>query len=293
MRASPDTPPPGFGPSHRRRRLAQRIAEAHRGLDDSTLLAFVSGSVVDGLADERSDIDIGLVWAELPPPEHLQQACAAAGGSTWTDTQADATGQQRLAVFQLDDIEVQVSYLTHEHLRAQIDELLVHHRPDSPLHALADALLKAEPLFGHRPLQALQARLAAFPPELALAMAQHFSAATVPWQAMTQNLHRDALLWCREQQVQACHRLLGLLAAVNGRYHSRHAVKRLHSFAGGLEVSPPGLADRIDQLLCAPPRLAAMALHALEGEVLSLVAQRFPTLDLAALEAERARFQAR
>ncbi len=293
MRASPDTPSPGFGPSHRRRRLAQRVADAHRGLDDSTLLAFVSGSVVDGLADERSDIDLSLVWAELPTTDQLQQACAAAGGEPWFDVQAEPAAGPLVVAFQLEDIEVQVSYFTHEQLRTQIDELLLQHNPDTPLHALADGVLKAEPLFGHRPLQALQARLAAFPPELALAMARHFSARTVAWQAMTQHVHRDALLWCRDQQVQACHRLLGLLAAVNGRYHSRQPIKRLHTWAGALDTSPPGLADRIDQLLCAPPRLAALALHALEGEVLSLVAQRFPTLDLAALETERARFQVR
>ena len=48
-----------------RHRLAQRVAEAHRGVDDSSLLAFVSGSVVDGLADAQSDVDMSVVFAEF------------------------------------------------------------------------------------------------------------------------------------------------------------------------------------------------------------------------------------
>lgn len=46
-------------------------------------------------------------------------------------------------------------------------------------------------------------------------------------------------------------------------------------------LAPPGLADRIRALLTA-------ALHAFEGEVLSLVEGRFPPLDLAAVHAHRA-----
>ena len=107
---------------------------------------------------------------------------------------------------------------------------------------------------------------------------------------MQQLVHRDAPLWCRDLQVQACYRLLGLLAAVNSRYYSTLQNKRLHHFAASLDLAPPGLADRIEALLAAPPRAAALALHALEGEVLSLVENRFPALDLAALHAHRAAF---
>lgn len=281
---------PGFSHGSERRRLAQRVADAHRGLDDSSLLAFVSGSVVDGLADARSDVDMSIVMRELPPRDELEAACRRAGGGPWFWTAGDLAAQQAVVAFIADGIEVQVAYASHAVLHDQIDELLLRHNPDTPLHHLAEGILKAEPLFGQRPLQALQARLADFPPELALAMARHFSATPTPWTAMQQLVHRDAPLWCRDLQVQACYRLLGLLAAVNSRYYSTVQNKRLHHFAASLDLAPPGLADRIEALLAAPPRAAALALHALEGEVLSLVENRFPALDLAALHARRAAF---
>lgn len=288
MKLTPDSVTPSVAHANDRRRLAQRVLDAHRGIDDSSLLAFVSGSVVDGLADARSDIDLCIAWNDPPPLEQLQQACRAAGGSPWAPGAVEPAGAP--VAFQADGIEVRLTYTTHDALLQQLDELLVRHRPDSPVHRLADAILKAEPLFGHRPLQALQARLADFPPPLALAMARHFSTPPTPWRTLARLVDRDAALWCRDLQVQACYRLLGQLAALNDRYYCSQRIQRLHHFAAGLERCPPGLADRIESLLAAPPRPAAAVLHALEGEVLELLAPAFAALDLAPVHAERAWF---
>lgn len=173
---------------------------------------------------------------------------------------------------------------------ADIDQLLVEHDPDTPNHKLAEGVLKALPLAGAAQLAALQARLALFPPELGRAMVQHGLAVPTPWRAITQIIHRDAALWCRELQVEACYRLLLMLCGLNGRYFTRFQVKRMHRLASQLAVAPPALAERIEALLLAPPRGAFMLLHALEGEVLDLVAEKLPDIDLEPLKKRRAAF---
>lgn len=291
MRLPPDTDGPSLLHVRDRRRLAQRVSDAHRGIDDSTLLSFLSGSVVDGLADARSDVDMSVVMAQLPGRDVLEGACQAAGGTPWFWSAGDLAVQQLVVAFHLDGVEVQVAYASHAVLHDQLDELLVRHNPDTPLHKLAEGILKAEPLFGQQPLQALKQRLAAFPPELALAMARHFSdTPPFPWRAMNQLVERDAALWCRELHVQAGYRLLGLLAAVNGLYYTTFQNKRLRHFAGKLTISPPDLAARLEALLSAAPGPAAHALHALEGEVLALVERAFPALDLSTVQARRSMF---
>ena len=161
-----------------RRRLAQRLADAHRGIDDSSLLAFVSGSVVDGLADARSDVDMSVVMSELPDRSALEQACQRGGRPALVLDAGRPRGHAAAGGG------------LHGRRRGGADRLC--HAPGAgtadrrtaaapqprhtPLHKLAEGILKAEPLFGNRPLQALQARLAEFPPALAEAMARHFSA---------------------------------------------------------------------------------------------------------------------
>jgi hypothetical protein len=165
-------------------------------------------------------------------------------------------------------------------LQRDLDQLLVHHDPDTPLHKLAEGLLKAQPLLGADVLSGLQRRLAVFPPPLGRAMAAHFLGRVTPWAAVERLLQRDALLWCRQIQLEACWRMLGALAGVNGLYFTTFQFKRMRAFASQLALSPPDLAQRLEFASGADPAAAFAALHALEGEVLAIVGRCWPDLDL-------------
>jgi hypothetical protein len=278
-------------PSAQRIAIARRVADAHRGIGDASLLSFVSGSTVEELADDRSDVDMSVVFATLPSQERMQQACreaaAGAGGDWfWTSAPFDAT-EGVVVAFHVDGIEVQIAYTTEAALNANIDQLLVAHDPDTPNHKLAEGLLKALPLAGDDRVRALQQRLARFPDGLRAAMIAHGLATPTPWKAATQLVHRDAGLWCREIQVEACYRLLLVLSGLNRRYFTRFQVKRMRLLASRLLLAPPRLAERIEALLALPAPKAFDALHALEGQVLDLVAQEMPEIDLTAAHRRR------
>ncbi|MBX3606982.1 MAG: hypothetical protein KF788_17015 [Piscinibacter sp.] len=273
----------------RRVAIAQRVADAHRGLDDASLLAFVSGSTVDGLADERSDVDMSVVFAALPPEEALRVACRRVGGDWFW--QAGDLGEGLVVAFHVDGIEVQIGYASEAGLVHDLDEVLVRHNPDTPQHKLAEGVLKAVPLAGAERLAALQARLADFPPALGRAMVAHGLVAPLSWRGAAQLLHRDAALWCRDVQVDACYRLLLVLCGLNRRYFTRFQVKRLHRLAAQLAIAPPDLAGRIERLLAAPAREAFDALHALEGEVIERVALHQPEIDLGPVRQRRAAYR--
>jgi hypothetical protein len=270
-----------------RRRIASRVAAAHEAALPGPLLALVSGSTVEELADERSDVDMGIVLPTLPDRATLEAACAQAGGTAWFWCIGDAADGGLVAAFHVQGIETQVAYSTRERFEIEIDEVLLRHNPDTPLHKLAEGVLKAEPLAGADALRAVQQRLARFPPELGLAMVRHWIATPTPWKAITQILHRDAALWCRELLVEACWRQLGMLAGLNQRYFTRFQLKRMGKLAAGFAIAPAQLAERIDALLQAPLPAAFDALHGLEGEVLALVARHQPAVDTAPAERRR------
>lgn len=284
--------PIDLNPEGRRRlSIAQRVADAHRGLDDGSLLAFVSGSTVDGIADALSDVDMSVVFDTLPDAGTLRQACRRVGGD-WTWTLGDLAQGGGVVAFPVDGIEVQIGYATHAGLKAELDELLVAQRPDTPNHKFAEGVCKALPLAGEPRLAALQARLARFPDGLRLAMVRHGLATPTPWRAAVQLPERDAALWCREIGVEACYRLLLVLCGLNRVYFTRFQVKRLRRLAGRLALAPPQLAERIEALLAAPPREAFDTLYRLEGEVLDLIARHLPTVDLAPTHQRRTAYVA-
>ncbi|HUL64786.1 MAG TPA: hypothetical protein VLW55_09235 [Burkholderiaceae bacterium] len=258
--------------------IAQRVADAHRGIDDASLMSCVSGSTVDNLADARSDIDMSVVFASLPDEAVLREACRRAGGD-WFWSSGNTT-EGLVVSFHVDGIEVQIGYNNASTLAADLDEVLVAHNPDTIYHKLAEGILKSAPLAGEERLAALQRRLAAFPPELGRAMVAHGLKAPLSWRGISQLVHRDAGLWCRDIQADACYRLLLVLSGLNHRYFTRFQVKRMRQVAAKLSIAPPNLAERIDALLAVPPRAAFDALHELEGEVLDLVARHVPDVDL-------------
>lgn len=271
-----------------RRAIARNVAQAHVALGGADLLALVSGSVVEDLADERSDVDMGIVFDTLPAEDALRAAC----GEPWF-WQAGALAEGSLVVaFRIDGIEVQIGYSDHATLARELDQVLVAHDPDTPLHKLAEGLQKAEPLVGADRLRALQERIGRFPEPLGRAMAAHFLGRVTPWRAIAQIVHRDATLWSRELQVQAGYRLLGALAGLNGLYFTTFQFKRLQRFVGHMTIAPPAFADRLERALQGDATAAFAELHALEGEVLDLVAQRWPDLDLQAMRERRAAFAA-
>jgi hypothetical protein len=280
-----------MGPESRLRlALAQRVADAHAGIDDATLLSFLSGSTVDDLADARSDVDMSVIFATLPDEAVLREACRRVPGEWFW--QQGSTAEGLVVAFRVDRVEVQIGYQHEAGLIADLDELLVRHHPDTPNHKLAEGILKARPLAGAPRLAALQARLAAFPPELARAMAEHGLRPSLSWRGMAQLVHRDTALWCRDLQVDACYRLLLVLCGLNRRYFTRFQVKRLHRLADSLAIAPPALADRIEALLAVEPLAAFEALHRLEGEVLDLVAAHLPEVDLSQARERRAAWPA-
>ena len=152
--------------SDRLRALARRVAQAHVGLAEPVMLSLLSGSVVEDIADALSDVDMSVVFETLPAEAELRAACAKASGLPWF-WQAGSLAESGLVVaFRLDGVEVQIGYNDLATLQREVDQVLVDHDPGTPQHKLAEGLLKAEPLIGATRLEALQRRLAVFPPPL-------------------------------------------------------------------------------------------------------------------------------
>jgi hypothetical protein len=277
------------GFSDLRRRLARRVAEAHAPL--SPWLGLVSGSTVEDLADARSDVDMSLLFETLPAETALQAACAAAGAEPWHWQVGAFDGSGAVVAFRLEGIETQIAYGARAHFVDELDQVLVRHDPDTPLHKLCEGVAKAEPLVGAEALAAAQARVRDFPEGLGRAMATYWLGQATPWRAIAQLVHRDGVVWARELQVQTAYRLLGALAGLNGRYFTTFQFKRMGRFVQGLPRRPPAFGERLEAVLMSPPAAGFRELHALEAAVTALVAARWPDLDLSAARRRHAAFE--
>ena len=91
---------------------------------------------------------------------------------------------------------------------------------------------------------------------------------------------RDAELWRLDVLLEAAFNLLGVLAGLNRLYVARFEFKRLRSLVAKMELAPPALADRLEELFRLPPHEAAQELGRLVEETRALVAAELPHVEL-------------
>jgi len=185
---------PSLAPDQQRRDIARRVARAHEPLLPGALCAMVFGSTVDGMADASSDLDMGIVFDQLPAEAELRAACANAGGGDWVWHNGNLHEEGMAVGFPLDGIEVQIAYSEPAILQRDLNELLVQHKPDTLNHKVAEGLLKAEGLIDTARLEAWRAQVAAYPQGLADAMMRHYLTEPTPWKWFGYLLQRDAAL---------------------------------------------------------------------------------------------------
>lgn len=273
-----------------RRALARRIIDAHRGFADVSLLAFSSASAGKGGRGGAPELDLSLVLPTLPDENLLLDACARAGATPWSRREGACGDGAFMVRCRADGIDVQLLYLDRPRLNRVLDRSEVPASAPQVLNRLAKDILRSEPLAGHAELARLQAHLNRLPPKLACAIVKRFLATPTPWRAITQLGRHYEVRRCRELQVDACYRLCAVRAALSQRYFTRLQVKRSDGLTPRFENAPEGLAEKIERLMKAPPRVAFAQLYALEGEVLDQVAREMPQVNLAAAQAQRAAY---
>jgi len=74
--------------------------------------------------------------------------------------------------------------------------------------------------------------------------------------------------------------LLGVLAGLNRLYFARFEFKRMRKFAAKIELAPPALIDRLEELFRLPAAEAAQSFGQLVEETRRLVARELPDLEL-------------
>ena len=103
-----------------------------------------------------------------------------------------------------------------------------------------------------------------------------------PWWYFEERLRtRDATAWRYDVLVQSTYAIVGVLAALNRLYFSTFEFKRASKFISRLEVAPANLAARLSTLFDSDERRSTAELERLVAETQTLVAERFPDIDLA------------
>jgi hypothetical protein len=244
------------------RSLAERVADALPPVADEVVL---TGSVSRGVADELSDIEMLVVTAR-PLALAVCFEHARAAGLVRLDTWgAQGTPACRVSGFR-DGVPIELVWWPHDYAEASVDAILA-----GEASSAADALMNGVALRTVGLLASWQARLTAYPQELA---ARRIEEAALTWggfaaAGMLTLARPGERLALVERLVDDASRVVKIVFATNRVWQPTH--KRLASRAAPLAVKPERLGERIEEALTEPdPRRALLVMAELQAETVAL-----------------------
>ena len=258
--------------------LAHRLAQPYIALPELQAIV-LTGSASEGVSDFYSDLDLILYYSALPSEEVLAQAAQQNGGVNRAQIAPRQDDQAAIEHYFVNGVECQFAHSTIAAWEAEMDSVLVDHDVISPTQKALGGMEDAIPLYGEVLVREWQAKLAAYPESLAMAMVEHHLAFYPIWGYLDRMKTRDATIWYTQMLVADAHALIGTLAGLNHRYFSDFQFKRTQHFAARMAISPPDFAERLEALFHADPAAAAVQLEALVVETIALVEQQLPQVD--------------
>lgn len=237
----------------------------------------VTGEVARGWGDQHSNLEINLFWQEAPSEAERRALLETLGeqevilhpskGGGWAET-GYAEG-----------IKIELSQFLVETTVCNLADVLDHHDPDIHKQSLIAAIQHCLPLYGASLVKTWQARVAAYPAELARAVVQQNIQFNGRWSSRESLVERDELLLLYDLYCQVERQLLTILFGLNRLYSPHPDGKWLEQLIREMAILPPALALRLKQVFRLAPRSGVRLLQELIDETLTLVETNMPDVD--------------
>lgn len=242
-------------------------------------MALLGGSPARGLADRYSDMDVVLYWDKLDAAwiKSRPLECYGCKFRTLLDMPQH---QAMLEIYTLDGLIVEMGHATTASLRAEIKEVAVDCKVVPPTISSIGGFLDAWPVHRAGRYREIRKAIPAYPRGLAVKVIEHNLGFFWKGCLRNQGLARGELLFVYDGMSAMLKRLINILAAVNGLYFWAGEPRWIDHWQGRMEHCPKKLWLRIVRMYRGAPGKALEELAALVDEVLSLVVNHFPEVDM-------------
>lgn len=253
--------------------IARRVAAAHKDLPGFAA-CFATGSAAEGTADDTSDLDMSVLFHALPPRDLLDGVRQSLDPNPpkWIIGSYEE-GEFAVSI-RMEDIEVQYGCATVASMDEWVDKLLAGEMLRAPEQKIGMGMAIAIPMGGDAIVNNWKLRLAEYTHELKDKMIQHHLPTVAIWRLWPRIENRDAELWARQECVEFGYRVAGMLAGLNGVWHSDFQFKRLHKFCESLRQKPENLYERLLVLASAPIVQAVQTAHDLARDMADVLQGR-------------------
>jgi hypothetical protein len=264
----------------RRRALAEHAARFYAA-NPKVAAVLLAGSVARGTADQFSDIELDIFWAETPSEGERLAPIEPAGGRL---LYKDADENEWADGFVIGGVKVDTSQFLTSTMERWLADAVERADPDVEKQLLIAAVQHGQPLSGAPLVERWRAKAAEYPDTLIRTIVAN-DLSFRPRFFLEMLAARDDLLLLYKGIVEIEHLILNVLLALNRQYVSHPLHKWLDWQCAQLRIAPPNLALRLKRMLRDEPGAAVDQLHQLIDELFDLVELHLPGFDTSAARA--------
>lgn len=244
--------------------------------------AFVFGSAALGCSDQYSDLELGIVWSDLPSAAELQTSVQQIGVAGWELEPYGTQQQAWLEQFYWHGMKIEAGHWARATIDSMITDVVERYDVSQTgllfeKQAMAANLCHAVILYGEVLIKLWQERLTPYPEGLAVAMVQqHLQFRPFNGQEILAERREIPLLY--ENHCAIVRWLLNLLFGLNRIYHP--GFKWIAYWVEAMALKPLGLFERLERVFQSDPLSGTRELRQLVQETFELVDQHVPQVDL-------------
>ncbi|MEK4706681.1 MULTISPECIES: DUF4037 domain-containing protein [Bacillus] len=240
----------------------------------------LAGSVARKLEDEHSDIELHILWSAPPEDEDRQGPINNIGGTIlsyhpyeeeeWSETYLTKEG-----------IKLEISNFLTVTVEKVISEVIEQHDINYEKQCIVSSVHDGVSLYGEVKVHALKDRVEAYPEELAKRMISENLWLSNRWHNREALLKRKDWLMLYDVICEVQRNIFGVLFGMNRMYVHHPAFKWMPDNVERMSIKPENLYERMANTLIGEPEYSVQELEVLIEEVLHLVEQYAPELNIA------------
>ncbi len=261
--------------------LARQVSPIYAA-DSRVRAVMIAGSVGRGVADEYSDVEVGVFWSEAPSNDERRALAEGVGFvppsslSAFESRPDDPAGEEAdediyVGGDRSSGFNVEIKHKTVDICERVLHEMFVDGVPHDD--RLAEAVAHSIPLYGHDLLARWQAVIARYPAALATRVARERLRLS-PWHLAEMFADEGDTMLLREQLSYTVGNLVCALGAVNRVFVMPD--KWMAWSVERLDIAPPELLRRIHWVFALAPHAACREARALVEETFELVNTHLP-----------------
>lgn len=248
----------------------------------NALAGFVFGSVGYGFADKYSDLEIGIIWKEIPQEDELKEICLKIKGTSWV---YEGLHEQKLSTgdaYRVDGLKVEPAHWSSETLESIIKEVVVdcNTMKNGWLYerqATLAMLQRGKVVFGVKVLSELRVKIIEYPARLSEKMVE-INIETGNLQILKMLAEREETPLLQFNLVNGINRFYALIYGLNKIYHP--SFKWNHYFLSECPLKPENFTQRINKLFQSDLIEAVAVYQSIVEDLFLLVENHMPQVNV-------------